>query len=291
MIDWNVTRYRAAGDLVRTGSGHVFVRVFGREKAGVPLLVLHGFPTSSHDFCAVAEGLSGSRPVLLFDFLGYGLSDKPEHYGYSLFEQADTALEVLRAVRPDAKEVDVLAHDMGTSVLCELLARRTRGLLPVTLRSIAFTNGSVFVEMASLTIGQRLLRSKLGPAFSRLNTRATFEAQLARVFAKKPPREVLSAMSELSARENGFARLPQLIRYVEERTRFAERWHGALATWEKPALVAWGERDPVAVMPIGERLARTLPRGELVRWSGIGHYPQVEAPEAFVSVVGSFFER
>lgn len=289
MTNWNVAQYRASGELVPTVSGDVFVRIVNREKSGVPLLVLHGFPTSSHDFSAVAEGLAQERPVVLFDFLGYGLSNKPKAYGYSLFEQADTALELV--MRSGYRELDVLAHDMGTSVLCELLARRARGLLPVTLRSIAFTNGSVFVDMAKLTFGQKALLSPIGPAFSRLNSRAMFEAQLARVFAKKPSKEALSAMSELCARDDGFARLAQTIVYVKERTTFAERWHGALATWEKPALVAWGELDPVAIMPIGERLARTLPRGELVRWSNIGHYPQVECPEAYVSVLGGFFSR
>ena len=289
MTDWSVERYRDSGDLFPARSGRIFVKIVGAEKTGVPLLVLHGFPTSSHDFCAVADGLAEKRPVVLFDFLGYGLSDKPKAYGYSLFEQADTALELVLA--RGYREIDVLAHDMGTSVLCELLARRARGILPVTIRSLVFTNGSVFVDMAHLTLGQTLLRSPLGPVFSRLNTRVTFEAQLGRVFAKKPQPDVLAAMSELCARQEGFARLPKTIGYVEERTRFAERWHGALSTWEKPALVAWGEQDPVAVMPIGERLARTLPRGELVRWTEIGHYPQVEAPDAYVSVVGEFFAR
>ncbi len=289
MTDWSVERYRDSGDLFSARSGQIFVKVVGAEKTGVPLLVLHGFPTSSHDFCAVADGLAEKRPVVLFDFLGYGLSDKPRAYGYSLFEQADTALELVLA--RGYREIDVLAHDMGTSVLCELLARRARGILPVPIRSIAFTNGSVFVDMAHLTLGQTLLRSPLGPVFSRLSTRVAFEAQLGRVFAKKPAPDVLAAMSELCARQEGFARLPKTIGYVEERARFAERWHGALSTWEKPALVAWGEQDPVAIMPIGERLARTLPRGELVRWSEIGHYPQVEAPDAYVSVVEGFFAR
>lgn len=288
-MDASLESYARGGEYVAVGSGRLFVTTLNAEAPGTPLLVLHGFPTCAHDFFAVAPALARRRPVVLFDFLGYGLSDKPARYGYSLFEQADTALELL-ALR-GIREVDVLAHDMGTSVLCELLARRERGLLPVDLRSIAFTNGSVFVEMASLTFGQRALLSPLGRAFAKLNNRASFEVQLRRVFAKKPSAELLRTMSELAERSDGFARFPSTIRYVEERRRFAERWHGALATWEKPALVAWGALDPVAVMPIGEKLARTLPRGELVRFPEIGHYPQIEAPETFASVVSEFFDR
>ncbi len=55
--------------------------------------------------------------------LGYGLSDKPDHgYSYSLIEQADVALHVWRAL--GVKGGHVLSHDMGTSVLTELVARQ-----------------------------------------------------------------------------------------------------------------------------------------------------------------------
>src|SRR5687767_5489017 len=76
----------------RTLLGHdVFVLEVGRddtETAKPPLLVLHGFPTSSVDWSAVVPALSAERRVVLFDFLGYGLSAKPDQ-AYSLFEQAD----------------------------------------------------------------------------------------------------------------------------------------------------------------------------------------------------------
>ena len=43
-----------------------------------PLLILHGFPTSSFDYAAVLDGLRAGRRVLLLDMLGYGLSAKPD---------------------------------------------------------------------------------------------------------------------------------------------------------------------------------------------------------------------
>jgi pimeloyl-ACP methyl ester carboxylesterase len=53
-----------------------------------PLLVLHGFPTSSFDYAAVLDPLRQGRRVILIDGLGYGLSSKPDlHYTVAL--QAD----------------------------------------------------------------------------------------------------------------------------------------------------------------------------------------------------------
>src|SRR5947207_12338606 len=87
----SIESWRARGKMLETRDGRVFAVDTGG--AGTPVLVLHGFPTSSFDFAAALEHLRGRR-VVLFDFLGFGLSDKPAGYGYSLFEQADVALAV-----------------------------------------------------------------------------------------------------------------------------------------------------------------------------------------------------
>ena len=58
------------------------------------------------------------------DFLGFGLSDKPRPHRYSLLEQADIVQTVV--AETTLGPVVVLAHDMGTSVTTELLARDSR---------------------------------------------------------------------------------------------------------------------------------------------------------------------
>jgi pimeloyl-ACP methyl ester carboxylesterase len=179
---------------------------------------------------------------------------------------------------------------MGTSVATELLARRERRLLPLEIESYVLMNGSVHIEMAHLTIGQQLLKSPLGAVFARLNSRATFKAQMRRVFAKPPADSELDGMWELVEREDGAARLPALIGYTEERARFRRRWVGALERCRLPALIAWGRRDPVAVMAIAEQLAREIPGAKLETWDELGHYPQVEDPERVAATVTAFWD-
>lgn len=277
--------WRAGGEHLLTPDGRVFMTRRG-SGSRTPALLLHGFPTSSWDFAEILPALSAARPVVTFDFLGFGLSDKPETLGYSLFEQADIATLVARAQKLD--KVHLVAHDMGTSVATELLARRERGLLPFEIASVTLMNGSVHVEMSDLTIGQRLLRSPLAKAFAKLNNRRTFKAQIKRVFAKPVGEDELEAMWELVARENGTERMPQLIRYIEERYRFDRRWIGALERLDLPALIAWGKKDPVAVYEIAERLAKEIAGAKFVTWEDLGHYPQVEDPAKVAETIGSF---
>ncbi len=284
----SIATWRQRGTTVDTPDGRVFAIEAGQGDA-TPVLLLHGFPTSSWDFASVFNRLATGRRVVAFDFIGFGLSEKPEAFGYSLFEQADVATLVARATK--LRRVHLVAHDMGTSVATELLARRERGLLPFEMASLTLMNGSVHIEMASLTVGQRLLKSPLGDLFARLNSRVTFKVQIKRVFAKPPPEADLDTMWDLLSREDGALRLPQIIGYTAERARFARRWVGALERLDMPALVAWGEQDPVAVLEIGRALAREIPGATLLTWPELGHYPQVEDPGKVATALEAFLPR
>jgi pimeloyl-ACP methyl ester carboxylesterase len=289
----DVEAWRARGRIVSTRDGDVWaLDVASGDASRTPVLALHGFPSSAFDFADAIDRIA-SRPsprrVVTLDFPGFGLSCKPRDHGYSLFEQADVVLEVARAL--GLARAHVWAHDMGTSVATELLARRERGLCPLDIESLTLMNGSVHVELAHLTVGQRILRSPLRDVFVRLSSRSSFQSQLRRTFGRKPDQGTLDAMWELLSRDDGVARLPATIGYVEERKRFRRRWIGALERCDVPLLVAWGRRDPVAVMAIAEKLARGTPGARLETWDDLGHWPQVEDPARVVATVSAFWDE
>ncbi len=287
--DRSAEAWREQGRFIEVPEGRVFVVELGTasDARATPVLVLHGFPTSSWDFVDVARLVSEQRRVVLFDFIGFGYSDKPDDHGYSLFQQADVAVLVARAC--GLERAHVWAHDMGTSVATELCARHERGLLPFRMESLVLLNGSVHIEMASLTLGQHLLLSPVGDLFARISTKRVFIAQMHRIFGRPASEADLETMWLLLTREGGARRLPAIIAYVHERTRFRRRWIGALERLDVPALVAWGKRDPVCALAIAEQLAREIPHAQLTVWDDLGHYPQVEAPAVVASAVMQFW--
>src|SRR4029078_3089489 len=95
--------------------------------------LLHGLPTLCYDWRGVVDRLAGGVRAIAPDLLGFGLSDKPAAYSYSLFQQADN-IEALLA-RLKVRVVHVVSHDLGTSVHSELLARQAEGRLTVELQS------------------------------------------------------------------------------------------------------------------------------------------------------------
>lgn len=257
----------------------------------LPLLILHGFPTSSFDFRHVLPRLSERRRVVVHDHIGFGLSDKPERYSYSLLEQADVAVAVLREL--GIKRCHLLAHDYGTSVATELLARRALGVLPIELASVTLCNGSVHIELAHLTPSQKLLRNPtLGPIFARLSSSFTFKAQLRRIFGE--PSSVSNEELDLlwaGLIHNGGRRvLPAISGYLDERVRFGRRWTWGLTEFDAPAHVLWGRRDPIAVVAIAERLRSEL-RGSRLTWlDHLGHYPMIEDAEGWAAAALSFLD-
>jgi pimeloyl-ACP methyl ester carboxylesterase len=242
-----------------------------------PVLALHGFPTSSWDFADAATELSNrGRRVILFDYTGFGFSDKPADLTGSVFDHADAAIAVVQAA--EATRVLIWAHDLGTSVATELLARGERGELPFEIAGLVLMNGGVYVEMSRPGLAQRLLMSRAGPLFAYFNSRGIFVRQMRQLFGHPPAAGLLDAMWDLVALQQGHLRMARTIRFMDERVRFRDRWIGALTRARMPVLVAWGGRDPVTRLAIGERLAREIDGATLVAWDDLGHYPHVEDP-------------
>jgi len=259
------------------------------EGSGTPLVLFHGFPSNSLDWRALLPMLSRRHRVLCLDFPGYGLSDKPTAYSYSLVDQFRIAEQVLH--QQGYEEFDLVCHDMGCSVACELFYQMQTGGTRLKTRRVVFLNGSVYMDMARPLFTQRLLRKKLlGPLLARFASKRLFELQFRSVFADRS----LLASEEIDGywatlTENRQV-MPKLAGYMNERLRRADRWLPPLRKLSSPALIIWGTEDPVAVPPIARRLHRELPESELIWLQDIGHYPQLEAPAQVAEHIETFLK-
>jgi pimeloyl-ACP methyl ester carboxylesterase len=255
------------------------IHLFERDGGGPLLLFLHGFPSSSYDWRLLLD-IETDHAALAPDFLGFGLSEKPRDHDYTLHWQADLVEELVRR-RPDPVPIFLVAHDMGTSVATELMARDLDGSLDMELVGALLLNGSMIQGAASPTLGQRILRSAVGPLFSRLSSERFFRQQFGSIFSPDHPLTDEEADDQwaLICAGGGRTLNHKTIRYMEERYRHAERWHGALANWPKPLAIAWGMLDPVATEAVLDAVLELRPAAEPTRFEDLGHYPQIEDSE------------
>jgi pimeloyl-ACP methyl ester carboxylesterase len=274
--------WRAGGRLVEVNGHKLFVRTgLGN---GPPLVFLHGYPSSSYDWRHVIEVLP-EQEFACFDFLGFGLSDKPRDHVYSLMDQADLVEGIVRLL--DAQQIALVAHDMGTSVATELLARDLEGRLPFRLRSVLLLNGSMVIERASLTAAQKVLRSRFGAIAALLSNERSFRAGFGRLFSPDHPLSADEAADQwaLLAHGGGNRILHRLTYYLNERVTYAERWHGALRDWGGELELAWGMLDPVSTVAVLDAVLGLRPHARVTRFDGLGHYPQLESPGAVAAII------
>lgn len=257
--------------------GHV-IHTFRREGEGPLLLLLHGFPSSSYDWRLLLEEEPG-RAALAFDCLGFGLSEKPRDTRNSLFWQTDLAEELVRR-HGGGRPVYVVAHDMGTSIATELMARDLEGKLEMDLTGALLFNGSIVLERASPILGQRILRSRFGPLFSRLSSERVFRQQFGSVFSAARPLgdEEAADQWSLICHNGGRTLGHRLISYMDQREAHAERWHGAVRDWQGDLSLTWGLLDPVATTEVLAALRELRPSVPVTELPSLAHYPQLEDP-------------
>jgi pimeloyl-ACP methyl ester carboxylesterase len=252
------------------------IHVFHRDGRDPLLLFLHGFPSSSYDWRLLLRD-EPEHAAIAPDFLGFGLSEKPRDHVYTLHWQADLAEELVRR-HGRGRRVVLVAHDMGTSVANELMARDLEGSLEMEVEGALLLNGSMVQGAASPTVAQRILRSPIGPLFSRLSSERFFRQQFGSVFSPGHPLTDREAEDQWSLICAGGGRTlnHRTIRYMEERFRHADRWHSAIRDWPKPLHLAWGMLDPVATQEVLDAVQGLRPDAPLTRLEDLGHYPQLE---------------
>jgi pimeloyl-ACP methyl ester carboxylesterase len=264
--------------------GHeLFHRIDGQ---GAPLLLIHGFPTASWDWHALWPALCAEHRCIAVDLLGFGYSAKPRRDAYRVAQQAARIEAVL--AHHGIGRCAILAHDLGDTVAQELIARS-----PERWTAVALLNGGVFPETHRPLPTQRLLAGPFGGLVARLAGRPALARSFSRIFGPntQPDERYLDACQSLIDAGGGRPVLARTIGYMRERVVHRERWVGALARASMPLRYVVGMADPVSGAHVAARWRELIANADVIELPGIGHYPQVEAPQAVLDAVLPFLAR
>ena len=295
-----LSAWKADGEYITYGpfKHKLFVKQLGNPSAtpDKTLLLIHGFPESSHSYHGIVDGmLQTFDRIILFDMLGYGLSDKPtEDYTYSLFEQADTVFQVWKHFGISGGHI--LSHDMGDSVLTEIVARHENDLLPAWfsdgIQSLTFTNGSMVLDLADLRITQKILLSNYGYLLKNVTTFKVFDQQVRSAHGNKNlSDEAIKVLYEGNTLQNGHQKSYLTIKYLNDRKRFEKtRWLPALGQTKLPVHICWGNEDAVARIEMAHYLKKNVCKNaEVTIMDGVGHFCQLGSPAKWVVSVSQFY--
>ena len=272
-------------------AGH---NIFVYEKGeGPTVLLLHGFPTSCYDFRGVIDALADAYRCITFDFPGYGLSDKPAAYSYSMFQQTDVAEALVHDL--GITEAHIVGHDVGQTIHAELLAREQEGRLPFRTLSSTVLNGSTLMAKVSLTAFQKLLGSNetLPQAIDALDGLTQTYIPALQALMKQPQvitEEESLVMRELLLYQDGNHRLPSLSGYMRERIIHQDRWIGAFRDTKSPIQIVWADGDPVANVEMGRELSKIVSQAKYTELKDLGHFLILEDPPTIARHIRTFLD-
>ena len=250
---------------------------------GAPILLVHGFGTSSFLWRSVAPTIAlANRTAFAVDLFGYGESDRPFDADYGIAAQAeylDHALTALRLAR-----AAVVGIDLGGAIAMRLAATRPERVEKLVLiNPIAFddipADDIKNVQRNTGRFALRVSRGVLGaaPLLQEMLTRSVADRE------HMPDRLVARYLAPFVGQE-GVNHLLALGRAVDDE----DMREVDLGQLDQPTLLVWGEQDPWVGPKLADRLAETIPGTRLVRLPGVGRLVPEEAPDTLATLILDF---
>ncbi|WP_233096013.1 proline iminopeptidase-family hydrolase [Alicyclobacillus sp. SO9] len=120
---------------VNVEGGRIWYQMVGENSDGIPLITLHGGPGSSHlGMEPLAEALASKHPVIMYDQLGCGNSDRPDDRSLWTIDRFVRELAALR-LSLGLKKVHILGHSWGTTLLADYLLTKPEGVISAIFSS------------------------------------------------------------------------------------------------------------------------------------------------------------
>jgi haloalkane dehalogenase len=257
---------------------------------GMPVVLMHGFPDNIHLYDQLLPHLAGRRPVARFDFLGWGLSDKPARYPYTAANQVGDLAAVAEAVSEHfgADQLVLVAHDasgppaidwalahpgqVGALVLLNTYYHWTPSLRrppAIALYSTPIVRGAArAIVRRRPDLDRRLYTWQVGKFICNPQIRAQLIPSLYEQFGPARPAFWRLNNDLLTAVLTRRRRVPDLRRFVP------------------PVKVIFGARDRYLNPRVAKQFAGLFPHAELHLLDGAGHYVQVDRPQQVADLIG-----
>ncbi len=296
-MDARLERWKSAGQYFDYLGFDVFFR---HEGQGPALLLVHGYPFNTYDWAAIWPALTERFTVIAPDMMGMGFSAKPVTYRYSVHDHADMHEALLGHL--EVRSAHVLAHDLGDSVVQELLARKEFGQQSYAawdIESVTWLNGGLFNEAYTPRLMQKLMSATplgdlMGPLQGSTFSRRLVEPTLNEMFGPntKPTRQLMDTFHQILEYNDGKRVLHKVGRFLEDRYTHRNRWVRAMRETAVPMRLIDGPVDPNSGAHMARRYAEVIPDADVVMLAeDIGHWPQIEAPEQVLTHFLAHIER
>jgi haloalkane dehalogenase len=256
------------------------------EGSGPTVLCFHGEPDWSYLYRHMLDALvAGGHRVVCPDLVGFGRSDKPTDQDWYTYERhVETLTRHLDQV--DLDDVTVVVQDWGGPIGLRWAVEHAEQVGRLVVMNTGLFTGRVSKGfLAWRAFAERTPDLPIGMIMQGATT-TELDAEVIGAYEAPFP---------TAASKAGAQRFPLLVPLTEDDPGVAEMLavQDALSRWDKPALVAFSDSDPVFPYPrSGEQFTRQIPSaGEQVRIEGAAHFLQEDRGPQIVEAMLSAFGR
>lgn len=252
------------------------------EGEGTPVLLLHGEPTWAFLYRKVIAGLAGRARCLAPDYFGFGRSDKPSDPGFYSYDGHVRSIE--RFVQElDLRDLVVVVQDWGGPIGFRLCVEH-----PDRIAKLVVLNTGIGARAPN----EEWLRFQ--SFMRRVGTEIVVGQLVKMTLAQPAPDDVIAgydAPFPVPESRAGVVAFPELVATSADHPSAAAMLdvRERLRRFEQPALVCFGERDPIFTRRAAEAMAELLPNAELAPpVEGAGHFLQEDRGEVVAERIAAF---
>lgn len=221
---------------------------------------------------------------MAIDHIGFGLSDKPEHYDYSTQNHSKTLERFV--LEKQLENITLVVHDFGAPIALNFAIRH-----PGKIKNIIILNSWLwsskddpdFIKMS------KMLKS---PLLSFLYRYLNFSAKFimpksfgSRKLSGKLLKQYTLPFASKKQRNGTLAFARSLL---NDQDWFQELWDKKHRIAHKPALFIWGMKDPVIKPHYLDKFASGFPNAKVIKLDTCGHFPQEEEPATVIKAIRNF---
>lgn len=271
-------------------------RIFYREAGpsdGAVVLLLHGFPSSSHQYRNLIPLLATKYRVIAPDLPGFGFTEMANDYQYTFDNFALTVLEFLDIL--SIAKFSVYIFDYGAPTALTLALKR-----PEAIQAIISQNGNAYED--GLGDFWNPLRAFWREPKDKADTRAALAAGVLTLEATKGQYEQGTSPDRIIAPESytlDYALLQRpgndkiqldLFWDYQNNVKNYPRFHEYFRKSQVPLLAVWGKNDPIFIPAGAEAFKRDLPHAD-VHLLDAGHFAVETETEHIGSLILDFLHR
>jgi pimeloyl-ACP methyl ester carboxylesterase len=254
---------------------------------GKPIIFLHGFGVSSYSWRYISEYFKSKYQIILIDLKGFGLSDKPIDYHYSILDQAEVIFKFIKG--NSIQNACLVGHSLGGAIaLATYIKIHEAGMRSIEKLILIDSAGDKQKVPGFIALLQTPIINHI--SFLTIPSHVSTKIVLKKVFFEdsKITDEVVKTYAsyvELPGARHAFIETAKQIS--------PKNFRGIVQKFkniEIPVLIIWGKEDEIVPLSVGKKLESEIPNSQLIIIPQTGHAPHEENPSETIKIISDFLK-